>query len=72
MNAVDSYEDAVKIAGDRIESDGRTIFRQPSKRLSTLVRGVWYLRNHNGLMARVGVRTGRVWGADGAPKTSVV
>ena len=50
-----TFEEAVAVYA---RSDApRRIYQQPSKALSTLTHGVWYLRNVRGLLVRVGTKS---------------
>jgi hypothetical protein len=42
-------------------AEPRAIPQQPSSSASELVRGIWYLRNVNGLLARVGTKNRKVF-----------
>lgn len=50
------YDDAVTIHWQHLE--GQDV-QQPCRALSKYVRGVWYLRNVNGHLGRVGCRSKR-------------
>ncbi len=55
-----SFTEAVEIYQKHLEATG-AMPQQPSQSDSYLNRGVWYLRNVNGLMGRVGCKALKVF-----------
>ncbi|MDD2721366.1 MAG: hypothetical protein PHH47_08680 [Gallionella sp.] len=51
---MDFYEAVVIFLKHMEASQPDAIAPQPNKRLSKLIKGIWYLRNTNGLLARIG------------------
>lgn len=56
-----TLEDAIEIYHDWFGDDSRVLYKQPSQSSSFYSRGVWYLGNINGLLAKVGSRSRKVF-----------
>jgi|GEM_PF-4678975 len=54
-----NFDDAVAIYTSTAGLPG--VVQQPNTALSERINGVWYLRNANGLIARVGCRSQKVF-----------
>lgn len=61
-NPTMSYETACDLYAEyRNSITDTTIYTHPNKGLSEIIRGTWFLRNVNGLLARVGTKSGKVF-----------
>lgn len=55
-----TYDEAVSAYYEFVTRETNFIFMQPAQNRSYMKRGVWYLANVNGPLARVSAKSGRV------------